>query len=115
MTSVGENIKNIRKKNNITQEELAEKLNVTRQAVSNWENGKSEPDIKTISTIAGIFEISTDELINYTPKEKETFIKINPRLLLSTTLLSLSIVSVKVTYTKLVYAFSILTFLEKAF
>ena len=35
MTSVGENIKNIRKKNNITQEELAEKLNVTRQAVSN--------------------------------------------------------------------------------
>ena len=49
MTSVGENIKNIRKKNNITQEELAEKLNVTRQAVSNWENGKTEPDIETFT------------------------------------------------------------------
>ena len=96
MTSVGENIKNIRKKNNITQEELAEKLNVTRQAVSNWENGKTEPDIKTLSSIAAIFETSTDRLINYTPKEKETFIKINPRLLLSTTLLALSIVSILV-------------------
>lgn len=96
MTSVGENIKNIRKKNNITQEELAEKINVTRQAVSNWENGKTEPDIETLSSIAAIFETSTDRLINYTPKEKETFIKINPRLLLSTTLLALSIVSILV-------------------
>ena len=98
MTSVGENIKNVRKKNNITQEELAEKLNVTRQAVSNWENGKSEPDIKTISTIAGIFEISTDRLINHIPTEKETFIKINPHLLLSSTLLVLSIVFILVIF-----------------
>ena len=58
MTSVGENIQNIRKKNNITQEELAEKLNVTRQAVSNWETGKNEPDIETLTNIAQIFDIS---------------------------------------------------------
>lgn len=68
MTSVGENIKNIRKKNNITQEELAEKLNVTRQAVSNWENGKSEPDIETLTKIAQIFDISIDELVDGKPK-----------------------------------------------
>ena len=68
MTSVGENIKNIRKKNNITQEELAEKLNVTRQAVSNWENGKSEPDIETLTNIAQIFDISIDELVDGIPK-----------------------------------------------
>ena len=41
MTSVGENIKKTRNKIGITQEELAEKINVTRQAVSNWENGVS--------------------------------------------------------------------------
>jgi transcriptional regulator with XRE-family HTH domain len=68
MTSVGENIKNIRKKNNITQEELAEKLNVTRQAVSNWENGKTEPDIETLTNIAQIFDISIDELVDGIPK-----------------------------------------------
>ena len=68
MTSVGENIKNIRKKNNITQEELAEKLNVTRQAVSSWENGKTEPDIETLTNIAQIFDISIDELVDGIPK-----------------------------------------------
>ena len=96
MTSVGENIKNIRKKNNITQEELAEKLSVTRQAVSSWENGKTEPDIKTLSRIADIFDTSTDVLINRMPEEKNILLRINPRLLLSSTLLILSIVSILV-------------------
>jgi transcriptional regulator with XRE-family HTH domain len=64
MTSVGENIKNIRKKNNITQEELAKKLSVTRQAVSSWENGKTEPDIETLTNITQIFDISIDELLD---------------------------------------------------
>lgn len=96
MTSVGENIKNIRKKNNITQEELAEKLSVTRQAVSSWENGKTEPDIKTLSSIADIFDTSTDVLINRIPGEKNILLRINTRLLLSSTLLVLSIVSILV-------------------
>ena len=68
MTSVGKNLKNIRKKNNITQDELAEKLSVTRQAVSNWENGKTEPDIETLTKIAQIFNISIDELVDGIPK-----------------------------------------------
>ena len=68
MTSVGENIKNTRKKIGITQEELAEKLSVTRQAVSNWENGKTEPDIETLTKIAQIFDISIDELVDGIPK-----------------------------------------------
>lgn len=69
MTSVGENIKNIRKKIGITQEELAEKLSVTRQAVSNWENGKTEPDIETLTKIAQIFDIGIDELVDGIPKD----------------------------------------------
>ncbi len=68
MTSVGENLKNIRKKNNLTQDELAEKLSVTRQAVSNWENCKTEPDIETLTNIAQIFDISIDELVDGIPK-----------------------------------------------
>ncbi|MBQ7873972.1 MAG: helix-turn-helix transcriptional regulator [Oscillospiraceae bacterium] len=63
MTQIGKNIKNARKKLNITQEELAEKISVTRQAVSNWENGKTEPDIDTVTKIAQIFGISIDELV----------------------------------------------------
>lgn len=68
MTQIGENIKNARKKLGITQEELAEKINVTRQAVSNWENGKTEPDIETLTNIAQIFDISIDELVGGVPK-----------------------------------------------
>ena len=67
MTSVGENIKKTRNKFRITQEELAEKINVTRQAVSNWENGKTEPDIETLTKIAQIFDISIDELVDGIP------------------------------------------------
>ena len=69
MTSVGENIKKTRNKIGITQEELAEKINVTRQAVSNWENGKTEPDIETLTKIAQIFDISIDELVDGIPKD----------------------------------------------
>lgn len=68
MTSVGKNLKNIRKKKDLTQDELAEKLSVTRQAVSNWENGKTEPDIETLTKIAQIFDISIDELVDGIPK-----------------------------------------------
>ncbi len=68
MTNIGKNITSNRKKLGITQEELAEKLNVTRQAVSNWENGKTEPDIETLTKIAQIFDISIDELVDGIPK-----------------------------------------------
>ena len=68
MTAIGNNIKSNRQKFGITQEQLAEKINVTRQAVSNWENGKTEPDIETLTKIAQIFDISIDELVDGVPK-----------------------------------------------
>ena len=67
MSSLSKNIKRYRTQNNITQEQLAEKINVTRQAVSNWENGKTEPDIETLTKIAQIFDISIDELVDGIP------------------------------------------------
>ena len=60
---VGKNIKFFREKKNITQSELADKLCVTRQAVSNWENGKTEPDIEMLNKIASVLEMSIEELI----------------------------------------------------
>lgn len=56
-------IKKLRSDNGITQEELAEKLNISRQAVSNWENGKNLPDIELLIDISKKFHISLDKLI----------------------------------------------------
>lgn len=56
-------IRSIRKKEGLTQEAFADKVGVTRQAVSNWENDKNLPDIETVIRIAGIFHVSLDQLI----------------------------------------------------
>lgn len=59
----GERIRNIRLENNLTQENMAKKLNVSRQAISNWENNKNLPDLEMIITIAHMFSLSLDNLI----------------------------------------------------
>ena len=56
-------IMEIRKDNNLTQEEFAEKLNVSRQTVSNWENSKCYPDIETLIIISDKFNASLDYLL----------------------------------------------------
>ncbi|MBR0140837.1 MAG: helix-turn-helix domain-containing protein [Ruminococcus sp.] len=55
----------LRKAKNMTQEELAEKLNVTRQTLSKWETGDSLPDIEKCRMIAEIFDVSIDELVTH--------------------------------------------------
>ena len=60
---LGNNIRNHRNKMNWSQEELAEKVYVSRQTVSNWENGKSYPDIHSIVLLGAVFNVSLDELI----------------------------------------------------
>lgn len=62
--SFGDNLKYFRKQKSFSQDCLANKLNVTRQAVSRWENGKSLPDIQTLSKISEIFDVSIDCLIS---------------------------------------------------
>ncbi len=70
---VGKNIAAFRTQMDMTQSELAEKLNVTRQAVSNWENGKTEPDIETLHKISDVLEITIEELI-YGSKRETTVV-----------------------------------------
>lgn len=62
-SSLGENLKALRTKNNMTQEMLAERLGVSRQAVSKWENGESEPSTANLLALAKLYGISVDELL----------------------------------------------------
>lgn len=70
METLGKNIANRRKMLHLTQEELAEKLGVSAQAVSKWENDISIPDISLLINLADLFETSLDELVRN--KEPET-------------------------------------------
>ena len=66
----------LRKKNGWSQEELAEKLNVTRQSVSKWEGAQSVPDLTRILQLAQIFEVSTDYLLKDELEEEEYTTKV---------------------------------------
>ncbi len=76
---IGKFIKEIRTKNNLTQKDLADKYNVTYQAVSKWENGKNLPDILLIRQMAKDFNINVEDLLDGSVnKHKNYFIYIIP-------------------------------------
>lgn len=60
---LGDKIRQHRKRNHLSQEELAEKLGVSRQSISLWENNQTQPTIENIVVLAKLFDISTDELL----------------------------------------------------
>ena len=60
---LNEQIKKYRTEMNLSQEELAEKIYVTRQSISNWENGKTYPDIHSLLLLSSLFGISLDQLV----------------------------------------------------
>ncbi len=68
---LSENIKRLRRENELTQETLAEFLGVTFQSVSNWERGESFPDITMLPDIAAFFKVSVDELLGINRAENE--------------------------------------------
>lgn len=61
---IGNKISELRKKNGLSQEELAEKVGVARQTISKWELGETSPDISQSKKLSKIFNISLDELTN---------------------------------------------------
>ncbi len=63
MNAVAKNLRKLRQSQGLSQEQLAQKLFVTRQAVSNWETGKTQPDTDTLVNIAQILAIDVTELI----------------------------------------------------
>ncbi len=66
---IGNKILELRKKNNITQEELADKVGVSRQTISKWELGETAPDLKQAKELSKIFNVSLDELVDNDVKE----------------------------------------------
>lgn len=62
--NLGEKITELRKHNNVTQEQLGKELNISAQAISKWERNLSEPDLYAIKAMSNIFNVSIDTLIN---------------------------------------------------
>ena len=76
-----DNLKKIRKENNLSQEDLAEKLNVSRQSVSKWEQGIAYPEMDKVLQICKMFNLNIDEFlnqdINKAEKNKQSKINVN--------------------------------------
>ena len=79
---IGKFITECRKKNNLTQMQLAEKLHVTDRAVSKWENGKSMPDSSIMLELCDVLEISVNDLLNGEVIKVENYNQKNEQLLL---------------------------------
>ena len=69
MLYLAENIKKYRGIKNLTQEDLAEYVGVTRQAIAKWESGETVPDLEKCRLLADAFGVSLDDLANYEPEE----------------------------------------------
>lgn len=61
--NISEKILHLRKANNLTQEQLAEQLDVSRQSVSKWESGQSSPESDKLTALSNIFNVTTDYLL----------------------------------------------------
>lgn len=66
---MSDHLKNCREESGLSQDEVAKLLNITRQALSNWENGKTEPDAKMLAALSKIYGVPIDELIHGKPKK----------------------------------------------
>ncbi len=63
MTKISKNIKRLRSERGLTQDNLAEKIHITRQAVSSWENDRTQPDVEMLQRLSDVLEVSLEELI----------------------------------------------------
>lgn len=71
MLQLGKNLKKLRMRNELTQEQFAEVCGVSPQAVSRWENGATYPDITLLPTIANYFDVTVDELLGVNVERKQ--------------------------------------------
>lgn len=109
MQTLSYNIRSIRKEKGLTQEELAERLHVTRQAVSSWERSGSCPDFETLKQIADIFEVSPQQLLyNENAVKKPSFRKVHDLLWIGLSLGALLVAWFTLYFVGLVLYFAIM-------
>lgn len=73
--TLGERIQSLRKQAGLTQEQLADKLYVSRQAITKWESDGGTPDVNNLKAIATLFNVSVDELLDENSKTQFSIIK----------------------------------------
>lgn len=66
---ISKNLKRLRKIHQYTQEELAEKVNVSRQSIAKWESGESSPDIESLIKFSNIYSVTIDDLVNHSEED----------------------------------------------
>ncbi len=74
---LNENLVRLRKIHHFTQEEIAEKLGVSRQSVAKWESGETMPDIHSCMTLAELYDVTVENLVHHS--EKESGMTVPPR------------------------------------
>ncbi|WP_424411558.1 ankyrin repeat domain-containing protein [Pasteurella sp. PK-2025] len=72
--TIGRNIKELREKHKMSQQELADKLNTARPVISNWENGKSEPSSSQLLKLAKVFDTTTDHILGNVTNKKNIIV-----------------------------------------
>ena len=68
--NIAVNLRHLRTRRRLSQEEVAEQIGVTRQAVAKWENGDSLPDILNCEALADLFEVSLNDLVRYDSEQE---------------------------------------------
>lgn len=63
------NLKALRKRFKLSQEQVAEKINVSRQTIAKWESGESIPDINNCAALAELYDVTLDDLVNYSDEK----------------------------------------------
>ena len=103
---IGDKLKKARMDKNLTQEEVAEKIFVSRQSISNWENNKTYPDIGNVIALSDLYQISLDELLKGSDNfmkhlEESTDIVKSNKKLLTLTVLTMILVVILALFTKI--------------
>lgn len=75
---ISDNLKDLRKQHKLSQEDVAEAIGVSRQAVAKWENGDTTPDIMNCVALARLYDVTLDSLVEY-QKEKSNGFPVPPR------------------------------------
>lgn len=74
--TVGQNIKQLRKSFDLTQEQLSERTGLSRGQIKNWETDRHEPDLESLKVLASFFNTSTDALLNFENRKEDALLGI---------------------------------------